>query len=116
MLGYPQCLIRQIPTGSAFAMGTSIAVVSPGSFGRTVNYGLFWLVLKIDSLGTNASQFRTIIGPSQYMPNWATTGGALTNIAWKVTGLSSGALPTTFPTGGVVSSSAPCIGVVLNVL
>ena len=76
---------------------------------------LFWLVFKIDALGTTASQIRSIIGPSPYMPSWVAAGGQVTPIAWKLTGQASGALPSIFPTGGAVSSSAPAVAIQYNV-
>jgi hypothetical protein len=112
--GYPQCLRKEPTSGGAFAMGTTVGVKNPGAFSKAVYYGLYWLVVKIDSLGTTASQFRTIMGPSRYLPAWAAAGGAATPICWRLTGVGAGALPSIFPAGGVLWNTAPALGVTLT--
>ena len=114
--GYPDKLWVEATSGGTVALGTTAGMKSLINFGRDFRYGLMWLVLKIDSLGTTASQLRQITGPSILMPNWVVAGGAVTPIAWKVTGQAAGALPNIFPTGGAVVSSAPAVGVTQFVL
>jgi lysophospholipase L1-like esterase len=110
--GIPQCLLKEPTSGAAFALGTTAGVKNPASFSRNLHIGLYWLVLKIDALGTTASQLRAITGPNPYLPSWATAGTATTPIAWKLTGVTSGALPTTWNnTGATLANTAPALGV-----
>jgi hypothetical protein len=115
--GYPQNLRQEPTSGGAFALGTTAGVKNPGVFtNRNPHYGLYWLIIKIDALGTTASQLRTLTGPNRYLPNWVAAGGAKTPIAWKLTGVGAAALPTIFPSGGVIADTAPALGVTLTVL
>jgi hypothetical protein len=120
-LGYPQTLRYEPTSGGAIALGTTSGVKNPASFIPIVaHYGLYWIVLKIDSLGTTASQLTSIVGPNKYMPNFSTAGGAGATtgiygpIAWQLTGVAAGALPTIFPTGAGLVSVAPAFGVGLT--
>jgi hypothetical protein len=113
--GYPQCLRNEMTSGATFAMGTTSGVKTLATAGTTWYAGhLLWVVFKIDSLGTTASQIRNVIGPNPYLPSWLVAGGQLTPICWKLTGQAAGVFPTIFPTGGVLTSSGPAIGVQYN--
>lgn len=111
MSGYPQNLWKEPTSGGATALGTTSGVKTLSSIGWNMEPGLYWLVLKIDSLGTTASQLNTIIGPCPYLPSWTTSGGTASPIAWKVTGVASGTLPTLFPSGASLVTTAPALGV-----
>ena len=115
-LGYPQNLRFELTSGGSVALGTTAGVKSLGTtiFGYLVP-GLYWIVLKMDSMGTTASQFRSITGPNPYMPNWSASGGLQTNIAWKVNSPGAGVLPNFFPSGGVLMNACPIVGLVINV-
>lgn len=95
-------------------MGTAAVVKTLTSVGWNMHPGLYWLVFKIDSLGTTASVFNQINGPNPYMPQWTTSGGTTSPIAWKLTGQAAGALPVTFPTGATLATSAPAMAVLVN--
>lgn len=110
--GYPQTLVNEVNGASAFAMGTSIGMKSIGFFGWNIRPSLYWLVLKVDSLGTTASTVSFLNGPNPLMPivmSGGTTGGNY--IGYQVTGLSAGALPQTFPTTGTITpvTTAPAL-------
>lgn len=110
-LGYPQCLRQEL----SFALGTTTGVRASGNFtSRVPHYGLYWLVVKMDTIVATAPQFRAITGPNKYLPNWSTAGGALLPIAWKLTGVATGALPTTFTTGGALTSVSPACSIALT--
>jgi hypothetical protein len=114
-IGYPQCLRQETTINGTFALGTTSGVKNPPNFGYGSGYslhpGLYWLVLKVDTMGVTASTLRTITGPNPNMPNWIAAGGAVTPIAWQVTGVSAGILPNNFPSGGALVSTAPALGV-----
>lgn len=119
---YPQTLWKEPTSGAAVALGTTSGMKSLTSMGWHVRPGLYWLVLKVDVLGTTASQLAQINGPSPYLPSWQTTATTTlpsatepwANVGWRVTGLSAGVLPNSFPTGATLVHSAPAIGVVAN--
>lgn len=122
-VGYPQMLRSEVTSGGAFALGTTSGVKSIGQFSVAnfpVHYGLNWLVVKIDSLGTTASQLTSIMGPSKYLPNFNSAGGSgavpFGPIAWKLTGVGAGALPGLFPIGAALASVAPAFGVQIVML
>jgi len=113
--GYPQNLRYEFTFAGAFAMGTTAAMKTVlSNLTYATKQGLYWLVLKVDALGTNASIFRAILGPSRYMPNWAAAGGSATPAGWKVSGVTSpAALPGFFPTGGTLQDYIPAVGFTL---
>ena len=113
-LGYPQAMRVEATAGGAFAMGTTAGVKTLGSIGRPVHTGLAWIVLKIDSLGTTASQLRAILGPCKHMPNWTTAGGGISPVGWKINVAGAGALPSKFPSGATLTNALhwPAVGVV----
>ena len=113
--GYPQVL-RGDYTGVGFANGTTAGVKTICSPYALLHNGLYWFVFKVDSVGTLAPAFRSITGPNSYMPSWSTSGGQIAPIAWKLTAQGSGsAMPSIFPTGAVVTSQAPAVGLYLVV-
>ena len=115
LTGQPSTLYHEV-TGSAFALGTTAGVKTVATeANREFRTGLYWLAIKVDSLGTTASQLRALQGPCPLMPNWTSAGGAVTPMAWKVTGQAAGALPKQLPSGATLVSTAPALGVVLTV-
>lgn len=118
LTGYPQNLRWDFTSGGAVALGTTAAMKTIASTQTyAIRQGLYWLVVKVDVLGTNASTLRTITGPNKYMPNWAVGGGVVTPIGWKATAVTSpAALPGFFPTGATLVSTAPAIGVAITIL
>jgi hypothetical protein len=115
-LGYPQLLRNELTSGGAFNCGTTPGVKTIGTWNHAMHTGLYWLVLKIDAVSATPGTMRTIVGPSRTLPNWLAAGGAVTPVAWTVSGLSAGALPTYFPTGATLASSAPMIGITVNLM
>ena len=110
--GYPQNL-KQEPT--ALTVGTTTGMRNPGSFfNRGMQYGLHWLVVKLDTIVATAPILRSILGPNKYLPNWTSATGGLAPIAWKLTGQSAGALPGNFPTGAALVNNAPALGITLT--
>jgi len=116
--GYPKTFAasNEYTGGGAVALGTTSGMKTINSSTNTIGPpGLYWIVLKVDSLGTTASTIQAITGPNKYLPNWLIAGTTTTPIAWKVTGLSAGAMPATFPAGGTLVSTAPAVGLALTV-
>jgi hypothetical protein len=108
--GYPASLMLETNGGSVFAMGTTAGVKTTGFFGWNIHTGLYWLVFKVDSLGTTASIVNQVNGPSPFMPAWASgTGGTSSFVGYKLTGQTAGALPQTFPTGATMVTAAPAL-------
>ncbi len=128
--GYPQCLINECTSAGAFALGTTAGAKTVGTFSQTtgtaftaVHYGMLWVVIKVDSLGTTNSILASLTGPNPNMPNSGslfTAGTGLTvpfgPMAWQVTGLSAGALPGIFPafSNATLVSTAPAVALSLT--
>jgi len=122
--GYPQDLIFELTAAGAFTITTgagakpSPASPSAGSPNNiAVDPGLYWLAIKFTTVGVTHT-FRTVAGPSLWLPNCATTGlGSITPSGWKLTGQGTTALPTSavgtpFATA-VLSDNCPAIFVKL---
>ena len=110
--GQPCNLRTELTAGGAYALLTAAGPRTVGNLSNWVRTGLYWIVIKIDAISGTGAFMRTIAGPNPYVPNWSSAGGALTNIAWKWTGVASGLLPNSFATlgTGTVVSAAPAIG------
>jgi hypothetical protein len=114
--GRPQVLRFEATNAAAKSCGTGAAVLSTACT-IFIKPGLYWLVLKMDTIVATAPQWRTITGPNKYMPNQAAAGGANTYIAWKYTGVGVGAFPAnalTFGASPTLASTAPVLWVQLN--
>jgi hypothetical protein len=124
--GYPGEIVSE-PTAASGALSTGTAagaVFSPtsgnGSFQTVMDPGLYWLSLLIVTIGTPVV-LRSIQGPNGIMPNTTTTGalGAMTLAThpngYKLTGQSTSAMPTSWPSGGVATANAPYIGFQVNI-
>jgi hypothetical protein len=126
--GYPQDLVVEFTSGGAFAIGATAGPnirQSPASGAGQVNQpldpGLYWLVIKMDTIVATAPTMRAIQGPCDLLPagGWV-AGTAPADCCWRVTGLSAGALPTTFPAGAATAGTAtgangvPLVGVLIN--
>lgn len=126
--GYPQEIINE-PTAASGALSTGTAsntlVMSPtsgnGSFQTVMDPGLYWLAIMVVSIGTGPA-FVTLNGDGggvgmanvDASGNPYTTAAAMAN-GWKVTGVSTSAMPTTFPSGGTMVGATPYIGVQINI-
>lgn len=118
--GYPQCLITEATSAGAFTITTGAGVkTSPtsgtGSINQPLDPGLYWLALKFTTVGVTHT-FRTLKGPSPFLPNLSTTGaGSITPSGWKLTSQGTTAFTTTFAdiAGAALSDNCPYIGVKL---
>jgi hypothetical protein len=118
--GYPFSLMHELTSGGAFTVTTAIGVkTSPatpgaGSIDKPLDPGVFWLVMKVTAIGSPAGTFTTLRGMSLLMPNVTTTGLPLTTnlgyMGYKHTGQGTGALPSSYPASGVLTSDIPYIG------
>jgi hypothetical protein len=118
--GYPQ--VKYVDTTSSALTLTSLSAVvnvsaasGNGSIGQPIDPGLYWLVIQVASLNSGTpGRWRTLGGPSPYMPNMSTTGGAFaassSPMGWKLTGQASAVLPKTFPAGALRIDNVPMIG------
>jgi hypothetical protein len=117
--GYPQTLRFEGTSAGPFSSGSGAGFRIPAGMVRPVHYGLQWLVFKVDSSGTTGASLATITGPNKYLPNWSTSLGQVTPIAWVVTGIATGPLPTIFPpiaSGVGLISTAPAVGITISLL
>jgi hypothetical protein len=118
--GYPFSLMTELTSGGAFSLGTTTGVkTSPapaaaGSIDKPIDPGIFWLVMEITAIGSPTGALRTLSGKNLLLPNVTTTGLPLTTntgfMGYKLTGQGTGVLPSSFPTGGVLSDNCPYIG------
>jgi hypothetical protein len=113
--GYPAELLSgmDISSGGAFSVPNSATVHTSATFATTFvpDPGLYWLSLKIDTVGTGQI-LRAMTGSNHLMPNVTTTGLPIAGgyMGWQATGVASGALPATFPTGATLAATVPYIG------
>lgn len=115
--GYPQYMHAQPANSTALSIGTGTGVftssTTPGANGyilQPLDPGLYWLTIKIVSIGTSFS-LRTLAGQSRWLPNLTNSGGGnvLVN-GYKLTGQGTGAFSGLFTQGAVQSNFAPVIG------
>lgn len=109
--GYPQFLIREFTLAGAFSIVNTASVKTQAIAFPDFrpNPSLYWLVMKYTTAGAT-HPFRTVLGPSQLMPNCNTSGSAGTKPAgWRLATQGTGTLPTIFPTGAVATDAAPAI-------
>jgi hypothetical protein len=110
--GYPQNLKQEV---TALTVSTTTGIRNAGSFfNRLMQYGLHWLVIKMDTIVTTAPILRSLLGPNPYLPNWTAATGGLVPIAWKLTGQGAGALPSIFPQGAALTNNAPALGITVT--
>ncbi len=122
--GYPRELVNEATAGGAFSVTTSTGVKNnpsggAGSISWVMDPGLYWLAMLVVTVGTS-QVFRALQGPNMVMPNLGTTGLPQTTVAgalnhYRLTGQSTTALPSTFPTGGVATATAPYLGIQVSI-
>jgi hypothetical protein len=117
--GYPQCLVSELTTGGALSLGTttgqvqSPAIPDAGSMNITLDPGLYWLCLKVITIGTGQT-YETLAGPMPFfMPNLTTAGARQTPAGWRLTGQGTTALADVFPSGAALVDNAPLVGMQL---
>lgn len=116
--GYPQRLYNEATSAGAFTVtfGAAVPRMNPatpsaGSITWVPDPSMWWLVMKVITPGTGMT-WRSLAGPSLSLPNVTATGAlSLNPVGYKLTGQGTGALPTNFPAGGVLSDNVPYIGV-----
>lgn len=117
--GYPFSLMHELTSGGAFGTGTTTGVktspaASAGSIDKPLDPGVFWLVMKVITLGSPTVVARTVQGPNLLIPNLNTSGGPLSAttmpVAYKLTGQGTGAFPSKFVSGAALSDNCPYIG------
>jgi hypothetical protein len=118
--GYPQDLVVEATSGGVLVLGTTSGMKTQ-AVNQPLDPGLYWIALKVDVLGTTASQLRAVQGPSPLLPATAWVAGtAPASCGWKLTLQAAGAMPGTFPTGAAVSGNGtgltgiPCTGFKVN--
>lgn len=120
--GYPGDLISEATAGGVFTPSNSAGIkTSPTSGGGSINWvldpGLYWVALMIvTNGGATAAILRALQGPSSILTQLGSTGLPTQTVAampnhWRLTGQSTTALPTTFPTGATATATAPYVGV-----
>jgi hypothetical protein len=111
--GYPDVLLQEITVGGALSMGTTTGskTSNGGGYVWRPNPGLYWLVVKIETIGSATNVFSAMTGPNRWIPQ-ATTAGLFnpaTYIGYQLTGQAAGAFPTVYPTGGVQVATGPAL-------
>lgn len=115
-VGYPQIQVPQSDTTTSAAFSPGIASTGMkdssglvGGFGFVADPGLYWIVVKIDSLGTS-QQIRLVTGQSLWVPNRVAAGTPVVAAGFKLTGQGTAALPSAFPSGAIPTAGpAPAI-------
>lgn len=125
--GYPGEIVSE-PTAASGALSTGTAastlIMSPtsgnGSFQTVMDPGLYWLSILMVSAGTGGS-FVTLNGDGNGvgMPNLDASGNPTTAAnmpnGYRVTGVATSAMPTSFPSGGTMIGAPPYIGFQVNI-
>lgn len=121
--GYPQFLEFEATSAGAFAITTGAGVkVNPsnptaGSFIWIPDPGLYWLAIKFGPVGVTHT-FRTVAGPSLFMPKASTTGAPLSATTYPVgyflAGQGTGVLSDLFPAGAALVDNCPYHGIKIN--
>lgn len=117
---YPGDLINEATAASALSTGTTAntTVMSPTSGAGSINWvldpGLYWVAILTVS-GSGTQTWAQLTGPNGVMPV-TSSAGPFTAIAsvpngYKLTGQSTSALPTTFPSGATATAGPPGIQV-----
>lgn len=112
--GYPQCLMFE--NAGPFTITTGAGVKQSAAFTTTwiPDPGLYWLVVQFGPVGA-AHTFRTITGPNACMPTQSSTGaGTISPSGWKLSGVGTGALPTTFAAGAALADPVPMLNILLS--
>lgn len=121
--GYPQYMHAQPANGTALSIGTGTGVfassTTPGANGyilQPLDPGLYWLTIKIVTIGTSFS-LRTLAGQSRWLPNLTASGGGnvLVN-GYKLTGQGTGPFSGLFTQGATQNNFAPVIGLKMQQL
>lgn len=115
--GYPDTLLQELTISGTLSMGTTTGVKTSnaGGFVWNPDPGLYWLALKIETVGT-AAAFATsaMTGPNPILPTATSTGTytatSAASLGYQLTGQATGAFASTFPTGGALINTGPYVG------
>lgn len=118
--GYPQCLVTELTTAGAFSVPNTANVLaqSPasgaGSLNLTLDPGLYWLSVKMITLGTSQT-FLTLAGPSTFlMPNMNQVSGvAVPGVGYSLASQGTGALADIAATGASQVDNVPMMSLQL---
>ena len=115
--GYPDLNLQELTFAGALTLtaATGVQLNPAAQFTWWPDIGMYYYVIKIETIGTGTWTLAALNGPSPMMPA-ATTAGAITTanttkgVAWKLTGQAAGAFPSTFPSGATPATIAPYVG------
>ena len=111
--GYPDINLQELTVAGALSMGTTTGskTSNGGGYIWRPNPGLYWLVVKIETIGSATNVFSAMTGPNRWIPQASSAGLFPTAnfIGYQLTGQATGAFPTTFPTGAVPVSTGPAL-------
>lgn len=114
--GYPDTNLQELTISGALSMGTTTGVktTNAGGFVWRPDPGLYWLAIRIETIGTATNVYAALTGPNPFFAMPTSTGlysTGLQAVGWKVSGQTVGsAFASTFPTGGVTVASGPYVG------
>lgn len=111
--GYPDVLLQEITVSAALSMGTTTGskTTNAGGYIWRPNPGLYWLVVKIETIGSATNVYSAMTGPNRWIPQ--PTAAGLFNpgnyIGYQHTGQASGIMPSTYPISGALVSTGPAV-------
>jgi hypothetical protein len=113
--GYPDTNLQEITISAVLSMGTTtgLKTTNAGGFIWRPDPGMYWLVYKVETIGTATNVFSAMQGPNPFLPLPTSAGLWSTGVqavGYKLTGQATGAFASTFPTGGVVTATGPYVG------
>jgi hypothetical protein len=118
--GYPCQSFNPPANVTPLALSGTGLIKSTTTFGQNgyvnlpLDPGLYWLAIGISVAGT--CTMSTVHGPSNYIRQLSSAGALPTGApcAYKLTGQGTGAMPVTFPPGGVAADNAPFMALLMQ--
>lgn len=119
--GYPDIQLQEFTSGGVLTLtaATGVQLTPGGQFTWYADIGLYWKVIKIETVGTGTWTLSTLSGPNPHVPQMSTAGlfnvttPAPRAVGYKLTGQATGSFlttATTFPANAVPVLAAPYIG------
>jgi hypothetical protein len=115
--GYPGELLAgmDISSAGAFTVALSAGVKTSSTFTTTLGPGPGPVLAghPRSTLAGTGQVYRALTGPSPLMPRLSTTGLSVANgyMGWLLTGIATGGLTGSFPTGATLIAQPPMIGI-----
>jgi hypothetical protein len=109
---YPDRLIG-VWGGAGKNLGTVASALLTVSSVWEPDPGMYWLALKVMSIGSTAANLRTLVGPCGHAPLVSTTGAISggQGVGWKLTGQGvTSTMTSLFPAGALAIATGPYIG------